>query len=804
MERRDFSEEATTSTSRPFSKKCSSSADFVFKRSPNDIPGISCEKQFEVDKSRRSSNICLAHFDYTPGGIFSCLKRVSPEKWMLFWICWYCTVQGMVVSGLVPSVLSTLERRFNFRSSSLGRIMQWYDIAYAFCCIPVSYFGGRHSKPLFLGFGLLCMSIGSLLFSLPHIIAEQPYSYSERKVEIGFCNVSNYAYRLRPELDEDNYTTHNQNMATAFFIDRRLYDISSFDTNWMNRSNNYRYELMFGLAHLLHGIGSTPLFTLGVSYIDENVKPVMSSFYIAIFYTCVIIGPAAGFFLSSAFLRVHSDFLFAQHDGITHSEVDETDPEWVGAWWVGFQIASMLSLVAVIPILSFPRTLKNALNWQQHRLQERRCQSDAPCFPETSKDISVEISCLKKTDGNVASTVLQHHDSVTVIEEAEQVEPSSIMRRITDDVKHIPAACWKLITNPCYMCITLAASIAGLLISGFSGFMAKYLERQFNVGSSKANLIIGCIMVPFAGAGTLFSGYVVKQFRLTRDKTLKYCILMELSGLILSPMFFVYCEPTKFMNIQASYPTLFNNRQARCAVALSTDSVLMDVGFGQACNDHCSCSVTEYHPVCGRVQNAMSVYSNCTCVDDGAVSVGWCESSCSSLSIFLFLFAPMCFVTFSVGVPALSVVLRSVDYDDRSFALGIQWILIRCIGTIPAPAIFGWMFDISCLTRYTTGEDDGRCIIYNSKLLADLFLAFAAFGQFTALTFLILALYFNRTHCQDRADVISVQTPPECANSGGQCSEAQLVPTYISFIHSAYINSADDVDIAADLVFCML
>ncbi|XP_003370946.1 solute carrier organic anion transporter family member 4A1 [Trichinella spiralis] len=92
----------------------------------------------------------------------------------------------------------------------------------------------------------------------------------------------------------------------------------------------------------------------------------------------------------------------------------------------------------------------------------------------------------------------------------------------------------------------------------------------------------------------------------------------------------------------------------------TTDSVLMDVGFGQACNDHCSCSVNEYHPVCGRVQNVMSVYSNCTCVDDGAVSVGWCESSCSSLSIFLFLFAPMCFVTFSVGVPALSVVLREI------------------------------------------------------------------------------------------------------------------------------------------------
>jgi len=35
-----------------------------------------------------------------------------------------------------------------------------------------------------------------------------------------------------------------------------------------------------------------------------------------------------------------------------------------------------------------------------------------------------------------------------------------------------------------------------------------------------------------------------------------------------------------------------------------------------------------------------------------------------------------------------------VDYDERSFALGIQWILVRIIGTIPAPVVFGWLFDV--------------------------------------------------------------------------------------------------------------
>lgn len=37
---------------------------------------------------------------------------------------------------------------------------------------------------------------------------------------------------------------------------------------------------IFVLAQLLLGAGSTPLFTLGVTYIDENVSKKMSSVYL--------------------------------------------------------------------------------------------------------------------------------------------------------------------------------------------------------------------------------------------------------------------------------------------------------------------------------------------------------------------------------------------------------------------------------------------------------------------------------------------------------------------------------------------
>lgn len=54
-----------------------------------------------------------------------------------------------------------------------------------------------------------------------------------------------------------------------------------------------------------------------------------------------------------------------------------------------------------------------------------------------------------------------------------------------------------------------------------------------------------------------------------------------------------------------------------------------------------------------------------------------------------------------------TVFCRTVDYAERSFALGIQWILVRVIGTIPAPVLFGWMFDVSCI-RYNLDACSGQ------------------------------------------------------------------------------------------------
>ncbi|VBB26707.1 unnamed protein product [Acanthocheilonema viteae] len=664
------------------------------------------------------------------------LQRFGKRNWMLLWMCWFCTVQGLLVNGLVPSAITSIERRFQFNSSTIGRIMQFYDFGYVLLCIPVSYFGGRHSKPMVLALGLLLMALGSFIFTMPHNFSDSYTStYNAHEPTFSKCDFSHPSFGARTKYVVLNNSIYSIVSAASAEALRSCPSPG-------NQPGTFRYVFLFCLGHFLHGIGATPLFTLGVSYIDENVGPALSSLYLGIFYAFAIFGPAFGFLMSSSFLRYHTDFLQSELN-IKILNIDETDPKWVGAWWIGFQIASTLALIAVFPIMVLPKVLPESLKWHRTRLHEetiagaKKRTPECCGIPSTSKTVAV-CGPLLPADSEGETCIYDNYAGTTTVQTitigesmpALQNNRGPIWYHIWLDVRHIPIAIYRIISNGSYMLITFAMAVDGFIITGASTFMSKYLERQFNVAPSKANMLIGCIMVPMAGIGTMFSGFVVQRFRLSCVKTLKFCIALLMCTLVLSPMYLVYCDHDPLAGIEEHYEMdiASNSNQNKNATKILPS-------LKSICNRHCDCVPSEYHPVCAEFYNDKQIsfyspcfagcqqnyeplrkmYYNCSCVPENTrfgyrtVKNGLCESKCRGLFGFLALFAPFCFFAFAVGVPLISVVLRTVDYAERSFALGIQWILVRVIGTIPAPVLFGWMFDVSCI-RYNLDVCSGETI----------------------------------------------------------------------------------------------
>lgn len=64
------------------------------------------------------------------------------------------------------------------------------------------------------------------------------------------------------------------------------------------------------------------------------------------------------------------------------------------------------------------------------------------------------------------------------------------------------------------------------------------------------------------------------------------------------------------------------------------------------------------------------------------------------------------------------VIFRCVHSEQRSFALGIQWIVVRLLGTIPAPMIFGSLIDDSCILWQESCNEAGACLVYDNMSLS--------------------------------------------------------------------------------------
>lgn len=80
-----------------------------------------------------------------------------------------------------------------------------------------------------------------------------------------------------------------------------------------------------------------------------------------------------------------------------------------------------------------------------------------------------------------------------------------------------------------------------------------------------------------------------------------------------------------------------------------------------------------------------------------------------------------------------------------------EFILSLLSGTIPSPALFGWLFDVACLkwgTDVCSGEK-GNCYIYDNKMLSNLFLVLGLICQSVTLLFLVLALVTYRGTTND-------------------------------------------------------
>ncbi|XP_054433475.1 solute carrier organic anion transporter family member 4A1 [Pteronotus mesoamericanus] len=584
-----------------------------------------------------------------------CLQALNTPQGFLLFLCAASFLQGMTVNGFINTVITSIERRYDLHSYQSGLIASAYDLAACLCLTFVGYFGGRGHKPRWLGWGVLIMGVGSLVFALPHFTTG-PYEV---------------------ELDEGLGTCPANHSRVA--CGGRTSGLSA-------------YRLVFMLGQFLHGVGATPLYTLGVTYLDENVKSSCSPVYIAIFYTAAILGPAAGYLIGGALLNVYTEIG-------RRTELTTESPLWVGAWWVGFLGAGAAAFLTAVPILGYPRQLPGSQHYVVVRASETHQLKDSgPDFGKTIRDL--------------------------------------------------PLSAWLLLRNPAFVLLCLAGATEATLIASMSTFGPKFLESQFSLSASEAATLFGYLVVPAGGGGTFLGGFFVNKLKLRGPSIVKFCLACSLTSLLATLVFFTHCP-----NVPMAGVTAHSNGSALPEGRLELTA---------ACNANCSCRPEHYSPVCGSDgftyyspcyagcwgepvpgPGGQKVYRHCRCALQnlssgfGHATAGKCTSACPSKPLLLvFIFVVIIF-TFLSSIPALTATLRCVCSQQRSFALGIQWIVVRTLGGVPGPIAFGWVIDRACLLWQDQCGQQGSCFLYQNAAMSRYMLA--AGLVYKALGFLFFA-----------------------------------------------------------------
>uniref|UniRef100_A0A673LK15 Solute carrier organic anion transporter family member n=1 Tax=Sinocyclocheilus rhinocerous TaxID=307959 RepID=A0A673LK15_9TELE len=382
--------------------------------------------------------------------------------------------------------------------------------------------------------------------------------------------------------------------------------------------------------------------------------------------------------------------------------INYKDSRWVGAWGLGFLLTGGVMLLAGIPFWFFPKSL--------------------PKQGETETE--------KK------SNVLEGEQD----------------RFIPDNNKHStapnkPASMAVLAKGPCYR------SEGAIMSNTIYKFMI-------------------CIMnLPAVALGIITGGFIMKKFKLNVLGATKICTgtsLLAFSSMLIQ--YFLQCDNSVAPQVSYQQNTLISS-----------------------CNMGCSCSLKHWDPICAS--NGLTyaspclagcqtstgdgrdmVFHNCTCIGESPLPfanmssvLGQCPRKSDCDYMFKFYMAVTvigAFLSACGATPGYIILLRTINPELKSLALGIYILIVRTLGGIPPPIYFGALIDRTCL-KWGTKQCGGRgaCRIYDSGAFRNAFLGLI-YGLYS-LSYVLWGILYNRlSHREKKLALKNQLKAPEQDDNG--------------------------------------
>ncbi|XP_044742065.1 solute carrier organic anion transporter family member 74D [Chrysoperla carnea] len=575
--------------------------------------------------------------------------------------------------------LTMIEKRFKIPSQTTGIISVGNDISSLFLSAVISYYGGYGHRPRWIAFGLFLIATFCLISALPQFI----YGSGE----LALLLTQEYALA-------DNYTATdtlgtNNNNQNQFLCQLNRTSNECQANSLVPLENNFAPQIILFIAQLISGVGGSLYHTLGVSYMDDNIKKSKTPALISISYFIRLLGPAFGYALASACLKIYiSPYLTPI--------IDQRDSRWLGAWWLGWLILSIPIYLLSILMAMFPKELPESYMRKQKLKQQQIENNNKQQIPNVEK-------------------------------KPEVVSFGNMMRTFK-----------RLLTNKTFMCNNMASVFYCLGFMPYWIFLPKYIETQYKQTASVSSLTTGMIGLVFSAIGILISGIVISKYKPSARALAVWNIIVgavDVIGICIYP--FLGCDEND-NNLKMSFELNKTcNMDCNCdfvkysPVCSYNTPVSEQNTFISACHAGCTGQYILFP------ENATKMFTNCSCISSGLAISGACPVDCTT--IFYIFLSVVCLIKFTGASGRASnflVSVRCVDEVDKPSAMGFGIMILSLLAFIPSPILFGSILDKTCLVWGKTCSGSGNCWLYDSEQLRYVM-------NFTAATFIIIGVLFD-------------------------------------------------------------
>ncbi|ESN94472.1 hypothetical protein HELRODRAFT_189402 [Helobdella robusta] len=473
--------------------------------------------------SENARNINSQSLEYrccnTRPAILQCINNI---KWVVFFFCLAHCLQN-ATNGLLGVTISTLQKRFGFSSLECSILASAYEMGQVPAVICIILFGQRLHRPLAIGCGMLLVALGCFLQFLPQFFTT-PY--------LPMQQIESEPHFLSSNLSE----TGRGGLCSS--------EEQPSDEDCQRDTNEYKgFLFMFLIGRFLVGVGSTPIVTVGLTYINDCTTKEQFALFSGIFNSMSIVGPAAGVLCASLMLGQFVDFYRVDSD-VASLGITSDDARWIGNWWMSYLFLMFFCLFCAIPTLGYANDLPGAQEIRKSRVSEAHTTS------KPSKSA---------TDPYSKGKVDEEEKSLRIV--------------------------LSLLCNPTFLLVCVFNFCDMFFVVGFNAFGPKIFENFFHMQPSFAGLLFGAVLLPSGAIGTILGGFLISHFKMTSRMMIRVQLVLSAVVVVTLPIVLVNCSNISFAGVTRPL--------------MSSDDNIQMTG---ECNRDCHCEGINFQPVCSQSQ----------------------------------------------------------------------------------------------------------------------------------------------------------------------------------------------------------